>query len=269
MNLKNARILVTNDDGINAQGLKVLEGIARGIAGDVWVVAPEIEQSGASHSLTINDPLRFRKYADQRFSVTGTPTDCVLMAVSVLVPEKIDFILSGVNRGGNTAEDISHSGTVAAAMEGTLLDIPSIAFSQGVDFNASEPEVHWETASAYGGQILALLANQERQPGILYNVNFPDCAPEAVKGIKVVQQGKRSVFKQLTRAVDPKGREYFWLNWADESIDPLHSDSDIRWVHEDYITITPITVHRTDRTLMDKLKPALEKTVLNPSKMSG
>ncbi len=154
------RILVTNDDGINAPGLVVMENIARALSDDVWVVAPEVEQSGASHSLSIRTPVRFHQSGEKRFTVAGTPTDCVITASRIIVPEKIDLVLSGVNRGPNIADDVTHSGTVAAAMEGALGGVRSVAFSLAFDFDAENPTYHWQTAEAFAPGIVRKLMAQ-------------------------------------------------------------------------------------------------------------
>jgi 5'-nucleotidase len=256
---KNLRILVTNDDGINAPGLKVLEKIAKRISKEVWVVAPEVEQSGAGHSLTINSPLRYREISEKKYAVSGTPTDCVLMAVRQIVKGKVDLVLSGVNRGKNVGEDVTHSGTVAGAMEGTLCDIPSIAFSLNVDFTHSNPKVHWLTAEKYAPRIVRKLLSYPWERDTFFNVNFPDCVPDAVKGIKMVRHGKRDVPKQLTQYIDPKGRPYYWLNWPEEGADPRRADSDIEWLVNKYITITPICLDMTNYTVLSRLKKAVEQ----------
>lgn len=252
------RILVTNDDGIHAPGLEVLEKIARSISKDVWVVAPEVEQSGASHSLSIRTPLRYRKLAPKRFAVNGTPTDCVLMAVGAIVPDKIDLVLSGVNRGGNVAEDIAHSGTVAAAMEGALCDIPSIALSQLINYDDPDAEVHWRTAAKYAPDLVRRLLAGPWEKDTMMNINFPHCPPDEVKGIRLVEQGRRTANKKLTRAIDPGGRPYYWLHWGDEGADPGRPDSDIRRMYENYVTVTPIFLNFTHYGMLKTLKKAFE-----------
>jgi 5'-nucleotidase len=256
----NPRILISNDDGIYAPGLAILERIAREFSDDVWVVAPEVEQSGAGHSLTVRAPLKFSRLEECRYAVSGTPTDCVLMAVSAIVTDGIpfDLVLSGVNRGGNVAEDITHSGTVAAAMEGTLCGIPSIAFSQALDFGVENPTLHWETAEAHGARMIRHLLAAGFEPGTMYNVNFPDCEPDAVKGVKCVGHGKRGLPKQLTRTQDPSGRPYYWMSWADDNIHPSRPDSDIKWMNEGYITVTPICLDLSNYRLIERLKTTLE-----------
>jgi 5'-nucleotidase len=251
------RILVTNDDGIHAPGLVVLEKIARSLSKDVWVVAPEIEQSGASHSLSIRTPLRARKLSPKRFAVGGTPTDCVLMAVGAIVPGRIDLVLSGVNRGGNVAEDIMHSGTAAAAMEGALCDIPSIALSQLINYDDPDAKVYWQTAAKHAPDLIRRLLAGPWEKDTMINVNFPHCPPDKVKGVKVVEQGRRTVKKQLTRAVDPGSRPYYWLHWGDEGADLARPDSDIHWMYKDYVTVTPIHLNLTHYGLLGKLKESL------------
>lgn len=143
------RILLTNDDGIHAEGLAVLERIARQLSDDVWVVAPETDQSGLAHSLTLSEPLRLRKIDDRHFALRGTPTDCVIMGVRHVLPEAPDLILSGVNSGANMADDVTYSGTVAGAMEGTLLGVKAIALSQEYDYEDGRRILPWETAEAH------------------------------------------------------------------------------------------------------------------------
>ncbi len=175
------RILVTNDDGIHAEGLDVCEKIARELSDDVWVIAPEYDQSGVSHSLSLNDPLRLRQVAERRFAVRGTPTDCVIMgARHVIDGEGPDLILSGVNRGRNAGDDVIYSGTVAGAVEGTVIGIPSLALSQAYA-GRSGREPYWETALRHGPDIIrrAMAAGIPRD--VLINVNFPDCPPDEVK----------------------------------------------------------------------------------------
>src|SRR5262244_4492321 len=144
------RILCTNDDGIHAPGLKVVEEIARALSDDVWIVAPEFDQSGVSHSLSLNDPLRLRPVAERRFAVKGTPTDCVIMGSRHILKDRPpNLVLAGVNRGRNAGEDVIYSGTVAGAVEGTILGIPSFALSQSYQSRSSDPP-HWETAVHFG-----------------------------------------------------------------------------------------------------------------------
>ena len=176
------RILVTNDDGIHAEGLEVLERIARQLSDDVWVVAPESDQSGVAHSLSLSNPLRLRQISDRRFAVAGTPTDCVIMAArSILAEAKPDLVLSGVNRGSNVAEDVTYSGTIAAAMEGTLLGIPSIAISQAY-MPGNRDVIHWDCAEHHAPGIIRRLLEEGIPEDVLFNLNFPNVGPGEVKG---------------------------------------------------------------------------------------
>ena len=185
------RILVTNDDGINAPGLDVCAEIARALSDDVWVVAPEFDQSGVSHSLSLNDPLRMRAVDERRFAIKGTPTDCIIMGVRHILDGRApDLILSGVNRGQNAAEDVTYSGTIAGALEAAILGIPSFALSQGYSA-ANRQNPHWDTAIAHGPGIIRRVLAEGIPRDVLVNVNFPDCAPADVQGIAVTSQGKR------------------------------------------------------------------------------
>jgi 5'-nucleotidase len=255
-NLSKARILVTNDDGIHAPGLVILEKIARSLSKDVWVVAPDSEQSGAGHSLTLSNPIRFRQHDERRFSVFGTPTDSVIMAAKVLIPKdkKIDLVLSGINRGANVAEDITHSGTVAAAMEGTLCDIPSVSLSQSFEFWKQNPVIHWETALHHAPEVIRKLCAHGWGLHTMMNINFPDVTPEKVKGIKLVPHGRRDTPKHLTEGTDPKGRKYYWVNWADEGVHGDREDCDLKWMKKKYITVTPIKMDLTDYSSLEAIK---------------
>src|SRR5262245_55977923 len=189
------RVLITNDDGIEAPGLNVLEHVAGAVSNDVWVVAPETDQSGASHSLTLAEPLRMRDLGKRHYAVKGTPTDCIIMGVRFLLREKPpDLVLSGVNRGQNLADDVTYSGTVAGAIEGVLLSVPSIAMSLVIgpaeaDQDAGKPK--WETPMQHGADLVRKLLKAGWPQGVLLNVNFPNCDPTVVKGAVVTVQGQR------------------------------------------------------------------------------
>ena len=185
------RILITNDDGIHAPGLAVLEEIARALSDDVWVVAPETDQSGKAHSLTLSDPLRRREIDARQGAVRGTPTDCVIMGLRHILPARPDLVLSGVNRGANIADDVTYSGTVAGAMEGTILGVPSIALSQAFGWPKGS-DVPWDTARAHGPDVIRRLIEAGIPDGVLMNVNFPNRAPDAVTGVIATAQGERN-----------------------------------------------------------------------------
>lgn len=246
--LEGARILVTNDDGINAPGLKVLERIARQFSRDVWVVAPETEQSGAGHSLTLSRPLRHRRLSARRHAVNGSPTDCVLFAIQqVLGGRKPDIVLSGVNRGGNMGEDVTYSGTVAAAMEATLLGVPAIAFSLAAKHGAP---LHWGAAEEHGAVVLRKLAAVGWPRDVFMNVNFPNLLPGEIKGTRIVSQGRRESDYNLIALTDPRGNPYYWIGPQLEGNLLRHDDTDYHAIEDGAISVTPLHVDLThDATL--------------------
>jgi 5'-nucleotidase len=252
LDLTRARILVTNDDGINAPGLKVLEKVARALSRDVWVVAPEIEQSGAGHSLTLRRPLQVRRISPRRFAVDGTPTDCVLLAVNHLIPKRRpDLVLSGVNRGGNMGEDVTYSGTIAAAMEATLLEIPAIALSQ----MRNGTNIRWHTAEQHAPDVIRRLTALAWSPGVLMNVNFPHIAAGDVAGIEVVRQGRRAGGIEVVPIKDPLSRPYLWIGdfLSDES---LEKGTDLAATAAGAISVTPLHLDLTYDAMLGKLKKA-------------
>lgn len=254
---RSTRILITNDDGVNAPGLRVLERIARTLSDDVWVVAPETNQSGASHSLTLQRPLRIRNYGldENWYAIDGTPTDCVLLAVrSVMKDKPIDLVLSGVNWGGNLAEDVTYSGTVAAAMEATLFKIKAFALSQVF---RGRQDIQWETAERFAPDLIRTLYALDWADDLLINLNFPDCAPDDVVGHEVTVQGRREgQGEPLEERLDPRGHPYVWIGLQSfgKTFTP---GSDLQAVIDHKISITPIHMDLTHRESMDRLKQAL------------
>ncbi|MBC7953007.1 MAG: 5'/3'-nucleotidase SurE [Rhodospirillaceae bacterium] len=249
IDLAQARILVSNDDGIHAPGIKVLEKIARAISKDVWTVAPETEQSAAGHSLTIRRPLRVRQVSRRRYSVDGTPTDAVLLGINhILKDKKPTLVLSGVNRGANLGEDVTYSGTVAAAMEATILGIPSIAFSQ---YYASDA-VKWATAEHWAPEIIRKVTRVGWGRNVLMNVNFPDVAADKVTGIEITRQGKRKIGDELTERFDPRGESYIWIG-AQRAEERSTAGTDIEAVLRGAISVTPLCVDLTDQGTMRAL----------------
>jgi 5'-nucleotidase len=240
LDLGKARILVTNDDGIDAPGIKLLERIARKIARDVWVVAPESEQSAVSHGLTIRRPLRIRRISPRHFAIDGTPTDCVLLAVQkVMRRHRPTLVLSGVNRGANLGDDVTYSGTVAAAMEACLLGYPAIALSQ--DFKRRDA-VNWTPAERWIECVVRDVAAFGFPPNILYNVNFPDSAK--IHGIRVASQGRHKIGDEVVRATDPRGQHYYWIG-AMRQTDPGRHGTDLAAVREGYVALTPLHLDLT------------------------
>ncbi len=208
------RIMLTNDDGIDAPGLHALREIASQLSDDVWVSAPETNKSGAGHSLSLHELLRMRRVDDKAYAVRGTPTDSVIMGVRhVLKDKRPDLILSGVNRGGNLAEDVTYSGTIAGAFEGTLIGIRSIALSQSFG-KAYNDQVRWETAIKHGASVIKKLLALDWPQGVLMNVNFPDVAPEDVKGVRATIQGRRDMdLLSVDERRDTWGNPYYWFNF--------------------------------------------------------
>ncbi|MBI1406098.1 MAG: 5'/3'-nucleotidase SurE [Caulobacter sp.] len=252
------RILLTNDDGIHAEGLAALETIARALTDDVWVVAPEYEQSGASRALTLADPLRVRKINDRKWAVTGTPTDCVMLAVRNLVEGKApDLVLSGVNRGQNIAEDVTMSGTVAGAIEGMALGIPSIALSQSMLAFHDEVKAYWETAEAYGPGIVKRLLEIGWPRDVIMNVNFPSRPPEEVTAVEVTRQGFRDMhIRSAEKRTDLRGRDYYWMGFSGKLSNPAEG-TDLRATYEGRISVTPLHIDLTHNETVHAMKGVL------------
>jgi 5'-nucleotidase len=254
--LSQARILISNDDGIHGPGLEVLIEIARRLSDDVWVVAPETEQSGAGHSLTLHQPLRVRQVAERFYAVSGTPTDCVLLAIGHLMTDhKPDLVLSGVNRGGNMGDDVTYSGTIAAAMEGTLLGVPSLALSQV--YTDGEP-VPWETARQHGPDVIRKVVRQGWGRNVLMNVNFPPIAPDAVSGLVAASQGRRKIGDGLLERIDPRGKPYLWI--GPQRNGPTAAEgTDLYAIERGAITVTPLCIDLTDRATLATLEGAFSQ----------
>ena len=224
------RILLTNDDGIEAEGLECLERIARQLSDDVWTVAPAVEQSGKGRGITLTEPLRVNRVNDRRFSVTGTPTDCVVLAVNDLMADhRPDLVLSGVNRGHNVGEDCSYSGTVAGALQGM----------------------------AFGPAIINRLLEQAWRDGVVMNLNFPALPPELVKQVEVTRQGFRDIGEMhAVRRTDLRGRDYYWMSFRGAKQE--HADgTDLRAMDEGRISVTPLHIDLTHRESLHDLKGVL------------
>ena len=251
------RILLTNDDGIHAEGLAALERIARQLSDDVWIVAPETDQSGLAHSLTLSEPLRLRKVADKHFALRGTPTDCVIMGIREVLPEKPDLVLSGVNAGANMADDVTYSGTIAGAIEGTLQGVRSFAVSQASQHAAEGGRiVPWETAEAYAPELIRKLSNVELPDGTFLNLNFPKCAPKDVQGVQVTSQGKLDFGLTIDERRDGRGLPYYWLRFG-ERLGHFREGTDIHAVKHNRISVTPLKLDLTDHSVQDRLAEAL------------
>ncbi|HEX7750773.1 MAG TPA: 5'/3'-nucleotidase SurE [Novosphingobium sp.] len=239
------RILLTNDDGINAPGLTVLEKIAAQFSDDIWICAPHEEQSGAGHSLTLTQPVRLRQHAAKRFSVTGTPTDAVTMALRKVLPAPPDLILSGVNRGANLGDDITYSGTVSAAIEGALAGVRSIAFSQVYTREDIGEGVSFEAAEVWGPQVLRPLLGAPFAERTLINVNFPPRAAAAVQGVRVVRQGFHDYARgTLVEGRDPRGFPYFWFGLHGIEHTP-GNQTDLEAIADGFVSVTPLQLDLT------------------------
>ena len=239
------KILISNDDGIFARGLEILEQACRKV-GDVTVVAPDREQSASSHSLTMTRPLRPVKRADGRYQVDGTPTDCVLLALETILDHRPDVVFSGINHGPNMGEDVLYSGTVAAAMEGLSVGIPGVAMSfAGGKLELIETQLDWIA------KLTSDICRVDDFPReTLLNVNFPPVPGSEIKGIRVTKLGRRVYSDSLTRMNDPWGRDMFWIG-AGKSSWSGDEDSDFRAVEEGYVSVTPL---HFDLTQYDQLE---------------
>ena len=250
------RILCTNDDGIHAPGLKTIEEIARQISDDVWVVAPELDQSGVSHSLSLNDPLRLREVGERHYAVRGTPTDCVIMGSRhIMKDKKPDLVLSGVNRGRNVAEDVVYSGTIAGALEGTILGLPSFALSQEFSMETRHKPL-WDTALKYGADVIRNVMKLGVPRDTVINVNFPACMPDEVKGVMVTRQGKRNQgFLRVDGRHDGRGNPYYWIGFERLAvIDVPAEGTDLAALDGNFVSVTPLRLDRTDVAFSEQLR---------------
>ncbi len=237
------RVLLVNDDGIDAPGLVLLEKIVRQFTDDIWVVAPDEERSGAGHSISTTLPIRIKQRDERHFAVKGTPTDCALLAIYELIQgKKPDILISGINRGANLAEDMTYSGTASAAMEGALLGIPAISLS--LVCRPPAPAL-WQCAEAHAAEVIARLMRHDWQPGMIVNVNFPDCQPDEVTGIRVTRQGQRPPGAFIPEArVDARHVPYYWVRIA--MPEGGHAPgNDLQAVLDKEISITPLQLDMT------------------------
>ncbi|MCH7892675.1 MAG: 5'/3'-nucleotidase SurE [Gemmatimonadetes bacterium] len=242
------RILCTNDDGYSALGIEVLASAARAL-GSVTIVAPDREQSATSNSLTLHHPLRVHRAKDGALVVDGTPTDCVILAVNELMDERPDLCFSGINHGSNMGEDVLYSGTVAGAMEATVIGIPAIAVSYAGD--AFEDLSAWEEIVT---SVLRGIVERDHFPAdTLFNVNLPPIDPTQVKGIRITSLGKRRYSDSLTKAIDPSGREYFWIGGGEVSWTGAE-DSDFAAIREGYVSVTPLHLDLTNYKLLEEIR---------------
>jgi 5'-nucleotidase len=252
------RILVTNDDGVHAEGLAVLERIAGALSSDVWVCAPETEQSGASRSLSLSDPLRVRRLGERRFAILGTPTDCVMLGIQHLIAGgKPDLVLSGVNRGLNAGEDVTMSGTVAGAIEGMAMGVPAIALSQMMRYSSDDEHEPFQVAETFGAGIVGRLLELGWPGGVILNVNFPARSASEVTEVEVTRQGFRDVrTRYAEKRTDLRGRDYYWLGYRQEPSTPSDG-TDIAAVYRGRISVTPLHIDLTHLETAHALRTAL------------
>mgnify|MGYP003326460922 FL=1 len=271
INLNESRILITNDDGIAADGIKILRRIANEFSNDVWVVAPEHEKSGASHALSFQNELTLKKYEDKSFSVNGTPSDCVAIGISnVLKDKRPDIILSGINSGCNVGEDVTYSGTIAAAMEGLIRRIPSIAISQNYEAGKKN-QISWDSSQFFLKNLLVDLTNQGWSNNVFMNINFPYCSAEKVKSIQVTTQGNRDTDDLIINEVEASKFRFGLRRRLEENaklnLPPLNEGikgymTDVEAIANQHISVTPFHLDLTHHKSLEDLKKGL-KTNLN------
>lgn len=248
--LEGARILITNDDGIGAEGLAVLEEIASGFSDDVWVVAPSHEQSACSHSLTIHRPLRLNALGERRYTVDGTPTDCVLIALQhLLLDHRPQLLLSGINHGFNVADDVTYSGTLAGAMEATLFGVPAIACSQEM----RDHPLDWSLARQTLPDLLARLVKAGWAENSFVSINLPAVRAEDCTGIHVVPAGPRKIGDNLHARIDPRGRAYYWIGGL-RPPEALAPETDMAVIAKGGISVTVLKLDLNDQASMDRMR---------------
>ena len=240
-------VLLTNDDGVNAKGLLALKKEISKL-GQVWVVAPDREQSATSHSLTLQHPLRINKVGERFYSVDGTPTDAVMLAVHAILKKKPDILISGINHGPNMGDDVTYSGTVAAAMEGTILNIPSIAVS-----NVNWEARHFEPAAKFVTKLARFVLKNRLAKYTFLNVNVPDSDQPATE-YRITSLGKRVYSDVVIEKIDPRGRNYYWIGEQTPIWERKADDTDFAAIKKGYISITPLHLDMTDYDAMEKMK---------------
>lgn len=251
--MKIPRILVVNDDGIHAPGIAVLERIARDLADDVWVVAPDFERSGASRAVSLAEPVRIRQIDERHYSVLrGTPADCVATALSAIMRDYPPaLVLSGINRGANLAEELTYSGTVAAAMEAAGAGVRSIAMSQIL--RRGEP-ARWQVPERHAATLVRALWGAPSVRGVFHNVNFPDCAPSEVRGVRATRQGQWGRIQLTARErIDPRNFPYQWLSFELDPGEQLDLDTDVGAIVANWISVTPVHADLTHQHSLQAL----------------
>jgi 5'-nucleotidase len=245
-------ILVTNDDGVNSPGLISLFNAMKDI-GDAFIVAPDRERSAASRSLTMHRPLKVEKLKKRVFSVNGTPTDCVAIGINKILSRKPSLVVSGINRGANLGDDISYSGTVSAAMESTIMGIPSLAISLALDRPSKKALLYFETASRIAADICRYILRKSLPYDTLLNINVPNVNIESIKGMKFTRQGKRVYDNAVHDTLDPNGNLHYWIGGGEPSWEK-GTDTDIQAIQRGFVSITPIHLDLTNYEALHLLK---------------
>ncbi|MEW6107675.1 MAG: 5'/3'-nucleotidase SurE [Nitrospirota bacterium] len=240
-------ILVTNDDGVHSQGIIALFRAMKNL-GDAYIVAPDRERSAAGHSLTLHRPLKAEEIREHVYSINGTPTDCVTVGINKLLPEKPSLVVSGINKGTNLGDDITYSGTVSAAIEGTIFGIPSIAFSL-----ISDKHYHYDTAAFFALKIASFVLEHSLPYDTLLNVNIPNVSKEKICGMKFTRQGKRIYDNSIQETYNPWGEKYYWIGGGNPYWEH-GEDTDIEAVQSDYISVTPIHLDLTNYDALSFLR---------------
>lgn len=255
VDLAAARVLLVNDDGLEAPGMALLERLVAPLVREIWVVAPEREESGTGHAFSLHRPVRLRQAGERRFAVDGLPTDAAILALGVVMRDAPpDLVLSGINRGANIGDDVTYSGTVGAAMEAALAGFPSIALSLD---RKPLGEAKWPTVEAHLAETLAWALSQAWPTGAVLNVNFPDVAPEAVRGRRLTRLGRRKPGGEIVSGHDPAGKPFYWIS-SKRIVGTVTADSDIRAAEEGYISMTPLSFDMTDAALLARAKTELQ-----------
>ena len=237
-------LLLTNDDGIHARGLRALEDAVQGL-GEIWVVAPERPQSAMSHALTLHKPMRVNQHGERRFSVTGTPTDTVFLGVLHLVPRRPALVLSGINHGANIGFDTTYSGTVAAALEAAIMGLKGIAFS-----HADWKEPDFSDVADPIRRVVARALENDLPSRVYLNVNIPKTPPGGLKGIRTTRLGRREWDDCIVPCTDPRGRPYYWIGGADYRHDGAPG-TDCTALDEGYVSVTALTADNTSQPGLD------------------
>lgn len=243
------RILITNDDGINSKGLKALRKELRPL-GKLFTIAPDREKSATGHALTLIHPIRVEQLGRRIYAIDGTPSDCVNLGVMGIIDEKIDLVVSGINNTPNLGDDVTYSGTVSAAMEGTLLDIPSFAISVATQ-DGAEPDFNF--AARFARQMALLIKEKGLPPHTLLNINVPNVEESKIKGVAITRQGKRTYREELIKRIDPRGRIYYWIG-SKGVIGDEEDGTDFKAISEHKISITPLHLDLTNHAFLKQLK---------------